>query len=228
LLSFVTAITWQLVLGSALIVAFLALLGEAMSRIVRRLGKRAGLKDVTLVTIRDATRAIWIVLAIVGVAFYTKLASDLTVLAVSTVGGLILSLALQATLSNVIAGLFMLEDGTLRVDDEITYSGITGRVIRIALRTSWIMTEKGDIVTVSNSNLMGGPLTIHTGTHRLVAKYRLESLVPSQPKSEAPAETASGKSSGAAPSQTPDQGKAKTSEKRVRKSTAKDPERGEA
>jgi small-conductance mechanosensitive channel len=209
-----TAITWQLVVGSALIVAFFALLGEALSRVVRRLGKRAGLKDVTLVTIRDATRGIWIVLAIVGVAFYTKLASDLTVLAVSTVGGLILSLALQATLSNVIAGLFMLEDGTLRVDEEITYSGITGRVIRIALRTSWIVTEKGDIVAVSNSNLMGGPLTIHTGAHRLVSRYRLEGLVPSQSKSDPSTEKAPGKSTSANLSPTPDEDKGRASDKR--------------
>jgi small-conductance mechanosensitive channel len=228
LLSFVTAITWQLVLGSALIVAFFALLGEALSRVIRRLGKRAGLKDVTLVTIRDATRGIWIVLAIVGVAFYTKLASDLTVLALSTVGGLILSLALQATLSNVVAGLFMLEDGTLRVDDEITYSGISGRIIRIALRTSWIMTEKGDIVAVSNSNLMGGPLTLRTGTHRLVSRYRLESLVPSQPKPDASPERAPAQGASLVLTKTPDEATGKASEKGDRKSSKKEPGENES
>jgi small conductance mechanosensitive channel len=181
----VTGFTWQLVLGSVLIVAFFALIGEAASRAIRRFGRRAGIRETTLVGIRDATRAVWIVLAIIGIAFYTDLASDLTVLAVSTVGGLIVSLSLQATLSNVIAGLFMLEDGTLRVGDEITYSSQRGKVIRITLRTTWIMTEKGTIVVVSNSNLMGGPLTVHTATNRLVTRFHLEGLVPPQPISPA-------------------------------------------
>ena len=223
-----TAITWELVVGSVLIVAFFALAGEGLSRVVRRVGKRAGLKDVTLVTLRDVTRGIWIVLAIVGVAFYTKLASDLTVLAVSTVGGLILSLALQATLSNVIAGLFMLEDGTLRVGDDITYSSIKGRVIRIALRTSWLMTDKGDIVAISNSNLMGGPLTIHTATHRLVSRYRLESLTPPHWSADASAERAPKEGISEDRAQTPDKRNVKGPEKRDRKSPVTDPERGEA
>lgn len=185
-------------MGSALIVAVFALVGEGLSRIIRRVGRRAGVKDQTLASIRDVTRGVWIIIAIVGVAYYAKLTSDLTVLAVSTIGGLILSLALQATLSNVIAGLFMLEDGTLRVGDEVTYSGVSGRVIRIALRTSWIATDKGEIVSVSNSNLMGGPLTIRTATRRLVSRYRLEEIVPSMTKPDAAAQSASGKKAGAA------------------------------
>lgn len=180
---------WQLVLGSALIVGVLALLGEGVSRLIRRLGRRAGLRETTLIFIRDTIRAIWIVIAVVGVALYTKLASDLTVLAVSTIGGLILSLALQATLSNVIAGLYMLEDGTLRVGDHVTYSGQSGKVVRMTLRTSWIMNENGAITAVSNSNLMGGPLTNYTATTRLVAKYHLEEEVPSK----SPPETVPGK-----------------------------------
>jgi len=172
--------SWVEVLGSVLIVALIALVGEGSARLIRQIGMRAGVKGSALVIVRDVARAIWIVVAIVGVAFYTNLASHLTILALSTVGGLILSLALQATLSNVIAGLLMLQDGTLRVGDEITYSGVKGRVVRITLRTSWIMTMKGDLTVVSNSNLMGGPLTIHTATTRLVPKYHLE-LVTSPP-----------------------------------------------
>ncbi len=187
-LNFLTLPLWELILGSVVIVVLLAALGEGLSRIVRRLGKRAGLKDTTLVSIRDVIRALWIVLAVVGVAYYTDLTSYLTVLVVSTVGGLILSLALQATLSNVIAGLFMIEDGTLRVGDEVTYSGIKGKVIRMTLRTSWILNEKGSITVVSNSNLMAGPLTIHSGTPRVVSRYHLEGVVPPLTAREVPAE----------------------------------------
>lgn len=182
------AITWELILGSALIVVFFGLVGEGVARLIRRFGKRAGIKDSALAVVRDLIRAIWVILAVVAVAFFTNLASDLTLIAVSTVGGLIVSLALQATLSNVIAGLFMLEDGTLRVGDEITYSGTHGKVIRMTLRSSWIMTDKGTIVVVSNSNLMGGPLAIQSATPRLLRRHGLESTLPSASATDTPGE----------------------------------------
>jgi small-conductance mechanosensitive channel len=171
---------WQEILGSSFIVAFFALLGEGVSRLLHRVGKRAGLKETTLFAIRDAIRVIWVVLAVIGVAFYANLASELTVLAVSTVGGLIVWLALQSTLSNVIAGLFMLQDGTLRVGDEVTFSSIKGKVVRVSLRSSWIMTHNGAIAVVSNSNLLSGPLINRTATTRLVTKYHLHGEVPLQ------------------------------------------------
>jgi small-conductance mechanosensitive channel len=175
---------WQEIVGSALIVAFFALLGEGASRLLRRFGKRAGLKETTLGTIRDAARVIWVILAVLGVALYTNLTSELTVLAVSTVGGLIVSLALQATLSNVIAGLFMLQDGTLRVGDQVAFSSIKGKVVRVSLRTSWIMTDAGTIAVVSNANLMSGPLINQTATSRLVAKHHLYGEIPVHPAGE--------------------------------------------
>jgi small-conductance mechanosensitive channel len=226
-LSLLTSLTWELVVGSAVLVALFALVGEGLSRIVRRLGRRAGLKETTLISIRDGARVIWIVLAIVAVAFYAKLATDLDVLAFSTVGGLVLSLALQATLSNVIAGLFMIEDGTLRLEDEITYSGIRGKVIRITLRTSWIMSEKGVIVVVSNSNLMGGPLTIHSGTTRLVSRYHLEGLVP-HPQPETSPEKKPEQPKESDQSETPEAPTRRSPEKRPKKGPAKESPPGEA
>jgi small-conductance mechanosensitive channel len=214
----------RLILGSIVIVAFFALVGELTSRGIRRLGRRAGVREVTLVGIRDISRVIWIVLAIFAVAYYTDLTSDLTVLAVSTVGGLIVSLALQATLSNVIAGLFMLEDGTLRVGDEVSFSSQKGRVIRITLRTTWIMNEKGTIVVVSNSNLMGGPLIVHTATTRLVPKYHLEGLVPPTPETKQ--EISPEKSLEKAPENLPEKVEPKAPVKRVKKGTEKESDGG--
>jgi small-conductance mechanosensitive channel len=213
----VIVITWVSVLTCAAIVAFLGLLGEGLSRILRRVGRRAGVKETTLITFRDVIRVIWIALAVVGVAFELNLTSDLTVLAVSTVGGLIVSLALQATLSNVIAGLFMLEDGTLRVGDEVTYSGIKGKIIRIALRTTWILTEKGVIVVVSNSNLMGGPLTIHTATSRLASRYSLRGIVSPASISSSDTEKSTQPEPNPAPGSGQKPGQEKLSDGRARK-----------
>jgi small-conductance mechanosensitive channel len=176
---------WASIIGAALIIVFFALFGEGASRLIRRLGKLAGLRETALGVIRDSVRAIWIVLAVVGVAYYIHVASELTVVAFSTVGGLIVSLALQATLSNVIAGLFLLGDGTLRLDDDITYSGVTGRVVRITLRTTWVMTNQGEIAAIANSQLMNGPLVNRTASTRLVNRYHLAENRTGQ-KSEPP------------------------------------------
>lgn len=225
-----TPIPWNLVLGSIIIVGAVALIGEGVSRLIRTAGRRAGIKEATLVVIRDTSRGIWVVVAIVGVADYTHLASELSLLVLSTVGGLILSLALQATLSNVIAGLFMLNDGTLRVGDEITYSSVKGKVVRITLRTSWIATEKGTIAVVSNSNLMGGPLINQTATTRLVRRHSLEGLMPPQKLSEVEATPGPSKAPDRAdptPSEpSPARADRKIPEKRAKKGPAKDSDRG--
>jgi small-conductance mechanosensitive channel len=222
----VTSIPWNLILGSIVIVGVVALIGEGASRLLRTAGRRAGIKETTLVVIRDTSRGIWVVIAVVGVADYTHLASELSLLVVSTVGGLILSLALQATLSNVIAGLFMLNDGTLRVGDEITYSSVKGKVVRITLRTSWIATDKGTIAVVSNSNLLGGPLINQTATTRLVRRHSLEALMPPQKPQEIEAKTEAPRASDGTESTSPASGPAKADkripESRKKKAPAKD------
>lgn len=168
-----TPLTVYLVGGSIAIVVAVALLGEGFLRLVQRVGKRAGLKPATLLAIRDAGRVLWVLLAVLGVAYYTNLASALAVLVVSTVGALTVSLALQATLSNVISGLLLLRDGTLRLGDLVEYSGVRGKVVRITLRASWIRTDTGALAVVGNTQLLNGPLINHTATERLTAQYKL-------------------------------------------------------
>ena len=59
------------------------------------------------------------------------------------------------------------------MDDVIEYNGIKGKVVRIALRNTWIMPDSGNIVMVSNSSLSNGPLTNHTATERLSKKFAM-------------------------------------------------------
>ena len=165
------SVPWSEVLTVVLTVAVIAVIGEGLSRVIRRVGHRAGVREGTLSLIRDIIRAIWVVVAVIGVTYESHLASELTVVAVSTVGGLIVSLALQATISNFIAGMLLIQGGTLRLGDDITYSSVRGKVVRIALLTSWIMTDDGVIAAVANSQLMNGPLINRTATGRLSSRY---------------------------------------------------------
>ncbi|MDA4118901.1 MAG: mechanosensitive ion channel family protein, partial [Thaumarchaeota archaeon] len=83
-----------------------------------------------------------------------------------------ISLALQTTLSNVISGILLFNDGVIRLDDTIEYSSTRGTVVRVGLRNTWIKTEEGTIAVVSNSSLSSGPLVNRSATERLNRKYQ--------------------------------------------------------
>jgi len=74
----------------------------------------------------------------------------------------------------VISGLLLFNDGVLRLGDIIEYGGTKGKVVRIGLRNTWIKTDLGHLVVVSNSSLSGGPLVNHTATERLRRKYAFD------------------------------------------------------
>jgi small conductance mechanosensitive channel len=97
--------------------------------------------------------------------------SAISSLTVSAVLGLAATLALQTTISNVIAGFILLRDRVLRLDDTVTIGGITGRVVRIGLVTSWLRLDDGSLASVSNSNLLSGPLINRSAKDRLGGEY---------------------------------------------------------
>ncbi len=150
-------------------VAFVAgsgLVLEAIGRLFRSLAQRAGARPVTVNGIRDGLRIIWLLVSAAEVISVTQLASEFTVLTISGIAGLVLSLSLQSVFSNIIAGLFLLRDGAVRVGDEIEFSGVRGRVARVALRNTWVVTDSGTVAIIGNSALMSGPLVNHTAAPR--------------------------------------------------------------
>ncbi len=152
------------------IIAGALLLGELLIRVLGKASKRAGLTPSERRTLRNVVTVIWISLAVFGSLRVLDVTSDLTTLTFSGVLGIGLTLALQATLQNIIAGILLIADGTLRLDDEIEYGGIKGQVVLMGFRSTWVMTEKGSIAIVSNSSLVNGPMVNHTATKRLERK----------------------------------------------------------
>ncbi len=157
----------QLLAGSIAIVVVVGTLTESLSRTVGRLAKRSGAKQSTIRGIRYSTRVIWLLVAAIGVLYYTGLSSVFTTLTVSGIAGVAASLALQSTLSNMISGILLLNDKAIRLDDDVLFTGVRGRVVRIALRNTWIRTQEGTLVLVSNTSLANGPLVNFTATGRL-------------------------------------------------------------
>jgi small-conductance mechanosensitive channel len=90
---------------------------------------------------------------------------------VSAIIGLAATLALQTTIGNVISGFILLHNRMLRLNDTIQVSGVTGRVVQVGLITAWLRLEDGSVASVSNSNLLSGPLVNRSARERLSGEY---------------------------------------------------------
>jgi len=147
-----------------------AIVGELFRRGLTALAKRAGASRDVIRDIRGGLRIAWIVIAVAGVLIVTGIASEFQALTVTGLAGLAISLALQTTLSNILAGVLLFSDKTLRLHDDISYNGIRGTVIRVGLRSTWIRTQEGNVAIIGNSTLMNGPFINYTAGERLVGK----------------------------------------------------------
>ena len=150
------------------VVGLWALVGELFRRGLTAIAKRAGASKQLIRNIRDGVRIAWIVVAAAAVLIVTGIASQFQALTVTGLAGLTISLALQTTLSNIIAGVLLFSDKTLRLNDVISYSGIKDTVVRVGLRSTLIRTQDGNIAIIGNSTLMSGLFINYSAEERLV------------------------------------------------------------
>jgi small-conductance mechanosensitive channel len=146
------------------------LFGELIIRVITRGAKRAKLSKPTIRNIREAITALWIALSIAWICQILGLTSLITSLTVSGIIGLAISLGLQNTVSNMIAGIFLFHDNALHTNDVISIGTVKGDVVKLGLRNTWLKNETGDIVIISNSTLSSGPFTNFTAKDRLNKK----------------------------------------------------------
>ena len=147
-----------------------AIVGELFRRGLTAIAKRAGASKDVIRDIRGGVRIAWIVIAVAVVLIITGIASEFQALTVTGLAGLAISLALQTTLSNILAGVLLFSDKTLRLHDDISYSGIRGTIVKVGLRSTWIRTQEGNIAIIGNSTLMNGPFINYTAQERLIGK----------------------------------------------------------
>ena len=158
---------FTLILQSSGIIAASAIIGELLRRGITAVSAHAGASREVTRRITEGVRITWIIVAAVGVLTVTGVASAFQALTLPGLVGLAITLALQTTLSNIIAGLMLFNDKTLRIHDVISYGGVKGTVIKINLRSTWIRNEEGNIMIISNSTLLSGPFINFTAEGRL-------------------------------------------------------------
>ena len=164
----------ELAAGIAFTVAGTLLIEEAINFLIRRAAKAAGASPTVIHDVRVALRVIAALVILSGALRLAGLTSEFTTLTISGIGALAVSLALQTTLSNIISGILLLNDGVIHLNDTVEYGSVKGKVVRLALRNTWIKTDSGTIAVVSNSQLSSGPLINHTATARLSKRYAIE------------------------------------------------------
>ncbi|MCI4324739.1 MAG: mechanosensitive ion channel family protein [Thermoplasmata archaeon] len=145
--------------------------GYLLSRTAAERARRRGAPPhaVRASRIAISVLAALLALAIVYAGFGPfTLVSSLTV---SAVVGLAATLALQTTLGKVIAGFLLLRSRVLRLNDELTISGVHGRVVKIGLVNTWLRMDDGALASVSNSTLLSGPMINRSAGERLRGEY---------------------------------------------------------
>src|SRR5437868_8565331 len=75
------------------------------------------------------------------------------ILASSAVIGLVIGLASQRTIGNVVAGVLIAITQPLRLGDQVEVQGVRGIVEEIGLTYTWILTPTGDRLVVPNEKL---------------------------------------------------------------------------
>jgi small-conductance mechanosensitive channel len=120
----------------AVAIIIIAVLGTLLARGIARISQKAGAPKGITNTVRGWVAFLMILLSIIAVLGITGISSQLMTLTLSGIGGLAVSLALQNTLSNFIAGVLMFHDGVLRLGDEIEFGAIRGEVVKLSLRTT--------------------------------------------------------------------------------------------
>jgi small-conductance mechanosensitive channel len=114
--------------------------------------------------------AAWLLIAVV---WGVDLSAALTALGVTS---LVISFALQDTLSGLASGVLLLGDQPFQTGDWISSGGTVGKVVDINWRTSRILDRNGDVNIVPNSELAGATIVNHTdggSIHRVVVPVQV-------------------------------------------------------
>jgi small conductance mechanosensitive channel len=153
--------------------AAILIVGTVFGRLVEGVAKRAGASKGVASSVRQWVAVLMVLAGVAAVTGIVGVSSAYTTLTLSGIGGLAVTLALQTTLSNIIAGVLMLRDGVLRIGDEIEFQGTKGEVVKLNLRTTWVKTADGVIAVIGNSNLSAGPILNRTAVARLQKKLQV-------------------------------------------------------
>ncbi len=151
--------------ATAVTLLFVAIHYGALAMLVLILGEWAGnwisrvqrARDSTFDTsiVRLATRIVSVMTAL-GIVIYGISTMGVPVFGIIAgfgVGGLAVALAAKPTLENILAGVILFLDGSIKVGDEIVSDSLSGVIEDIGMRSTRIRAADGGLISVTNSEL---------------------------------------------------------------------------
>ena len=157
----------------AVIIALAWVISRILIWALIKVSKRAGVSPDQFVSIKKWVRVVTFSLAAVGIINVVGLGSRLELLTLSGMAALIVTLALQGFVSNVLSSVLAFKDDTLRLGDvvDVASGGCKGRVVKVGLRNVWIKTDSGALIVIGNSTLENGRYWNYTAAERLQKKF---------------------------------------------------------
>ena len=163
---------FQNVIETIIVFGVAGIIGEGIVFLLRRSADRTSTQLGRTRLLHQLIRVTWVGLAIVVTLGIWGVTSDVLSALVVGIVALVVSLGLQSTISNMVSGMFLLQDGAVRVGDRIEHFAIKGVVVRVALRNTWVRTEEGRIAVVGNTKLADGPTLNHDLANRFNAPHQ--------------------------------------------------------
>jgi MscS family membrane protein len=136
------------------IAIMLLILGEWIGNWVSR-AQRARDRSFDTSIVRLATRVVSVMTAL-GVVIYGISTMGVPVFGIIAgfgVGGLAVALAAKPTLENILAGVILFLDGSIKVGDEIESGSLSGVIEDIGMRSTRIRAADGGLISVTNAEL---------------------------------------------------------------------------
>lgn len=152
-----TSVSIGRLIGLIFILAFFWWLSAVIEKTLRRVAERSGIIDESAVyaLTRIARYIIWIVGSILGLIYI-----GFNLASLALVGGAIgvgIGFGLQNIFSNLISGVIILLEKTLKIGDFVDLqSGVVGRVTEISMRYTRVTTNDSVDIIVPNSEFING------------------------------------------------------------------------
>jgi small-conductance mechanosensitive channel len=113
-----------------------------------------------------------IVFAIVGVLGALGLGSQIELLTFAGIAGLIVGIMFQNFLANVLAGAIVFAEDAIRIGDVVELRGAgKGRVVKVKMTKTWVMTDSGALYMLGNGELDKGRIWNYTAAERLKKEF---------------------------------------------------------
>lgn len=171
-------------LGQAVVIAIVArLLVIWLQRRIRRprLIIRLGGNLTTLMANVVAIAIYIVAFALILAVFGVSLSALITYLSVTT---LAIGLALQETLRNTIAGIYLLLERPFSIGDRVRVRDNTGRIENVEIRTTSIRSDSGDLVLVPNSIVFTEIVTNASTTRSVRLRLQIAKVPLPAPEAE--------------------------------------------